>query len=539
LSVLFVPVLLGQIPRTISYQGVLTDNSGNPQPDGDYSFIFNFYEVSTGGNLIWGETKTLNVSKGLFSTSLGDQTPFSSDVKFDKPYFLGIKVGSEPELSTRIALTSSGYSLTSDNALDVAEGKVVKSLNGLKDAVTIEGSGGTTVTKTENKITISSSTGGGTGILGIQNTNNTLDISDPNGPTATVNLKVPLSLNGDVSYVFTSTVTSGDGVGIWGHSPSGYGVFGSSNSYPGVFGKSISGTGVLGASNTEIGVWGSSSSNTGVYGTSTGGTAVSAFSTDGWGVDTYSQNNYGLNALSAYNYGIVGRSSAGNKGGVYGRGATENNFGVLGYNSDEPLAVYGQGDVGYAGWFNGNVYVNGTFGKSAGSFKIDHPLDPANKFLYHSFVQSPDMMNIYNGNVTTDAGGSASITLPDWFEALNKDFRYQITIIGEEFAQARISQEISNNQFKIKTDKPNIKISWQVTGIRHDAYAEKNRIPIEEFKSEKEHGKYLQPELYGQPKELGINYVKMEEPKVNQQQIIKNPNASWIEKQKEFRNENK
>ena len=53
----------------------------------------------------------------------------------------------------------------------------------------------------------------------------------------------------------------------------------------------------------------------------------------------------------------------------------------------------------------GNLQVDGTVSKGGGSFKIDDPIDPAGKYLSHSFVESPDMMNIYNGNVTTDAKG--------------------------------------------------------------------------------------------------------------------------------------
>ncbi|HSP86645.1 MAG TPA: hypothetical protein VLN45_00810, partial [Ignavibacteriaceae bacterium] len=76
--------LFAQIPRTISYQGVLTDNSGNPKPDGDYTFTFNLYEVETGGDTIWSEVKILPVTDGLFSTSLGNVTPFGTTVTFDK-----------------------------------------------------------------------------------------------------------------------------------------------------------------------------------------------------------------------------------------------------------------------------------------------------------------------------------------------------------------------------------------------------------------------------------------------------------------------
>jgi hypothetical protein len=54
----------------------------------------------------------------------------------------------------------------------------------------------------------------------------------------------------------------------------------------------------------------------------------------------------------------------------------------------------------------------GTLSKGGGSFKIDDPLDPAHKYLSHSFVESPDMMNVYNGNITTDRLGLATSSCP-------------------------------------------------------------------------------------------------------------------------------
>lgn len=151
----------------------------------------------------------------------------------------------------------------------------------------------------------------------------------------------------------------------------------------------------------------------------------------------------------------------------------------------------------------GNVQVTGTLSKGGGSFQIDHPLDPANKYLYHSFVESPDMMNVYNGNVTTDRRGLATVQLPKYFEALNRDFRYQLTVIGQ-FAQAIVAKEIDQNRFTIRTNRPGVKVSWQVTGIRHDAYADAHRIPVEEDKPAQEQGRYLHPELFGAAKELAI-----------------------------------
>jgi len=163
------------------------------------------------------------------------------------------------------------------------------------------------------------------------------------------------------------------------------------------------------------------------------------------------------------------------------------------------MAISGQAfngaATGFAGNFVGDVQVSGNLSKGGGSFKIDDPIDPANKTLSHSFVESPDMMNIYNGNVTTDKRGLATVVLPNYFDALNRDFRYQLTVIGQ-FAQAIIAKEIDGGRFTIKTSKPGVKVSWQVTGIRQDAWANAHRIPTEESKPLEQRGTYLYPELY-------------------------------------------
>jgi len=154
---------------------------------------------------------------------------------------------------------------------------------------------------------------------------------------------------------------------------------------------------------------------------------------------------------------------------------------------------------------DGNLVVTGNLSKGGGTFQIDHPLDPANKYLYHSFVESPDMMNVYNGNVSTNRNGLATVILPDYFEALNRDFRYQLTVIGQ-FAEAIVARKIGNNRFIIRTSKPNVEVSWQVTGVRHDAYANAHPIQVEVEKPPQEQGHYLHPELFGAPTEQAIGY---------------------------------
>ncbi len=164
-------------------------------------------------------------------------------------------------------------------------------------------------------------------------------------------------------------------------------------------------------------------------------------------------------------------------------------------------------DVLESSSITGNLTVFGTLSKSGGSFRIDHPLDPANKYLSHSFVESPDMMNVYNGNARLDSNGEAWVELPEWFEALNRDFRYQLTALGAPGPNLYIGEKISGNRFKIAGGRAGGEVSWQVTGIRKDVYANAYRIKVEEEKPLAQRGSYLHPELYGQPKERGIGYA--------------------------------
>jgi hypothetical protein len=178
-------------------------------------------------------------------------------------------------------------------------------------------------------------------------------------------------------------------------------------------------------------------------------------------------------------------------------------------NVGQNVGVYGQasgGSSSYAGIFSGSVDVSGTLSKGAGSFKIDHPLDPANKYLYHSFVESPDMKNVYDGVAVLDGSGEAWVALPDWFEALNRDFRYQLTALDAPGPNLHVADRISGNRFRIAGGEPGASVSWQVTGIRHDPYAEAHRIPVEEAKTGRERGRYRHPEVHGAPASAGVLY---------------------------------
>ena len=150
------------------------------------------------------------------------------------------------------------------------------------------------------------------------------------------------------------------------------------------------------------------------------------------------------------------------------------------------------------------VYSNGWFGATAGKgFFIDHPLDPENKYLLHATVEGPEPYNLYRGVVTTDASGRAVVHLPDYFEAANKDFSYYLQPIGT-FAQVIVEEEVRNNEFVIRTDKPNVKVSWMVVATRNDPYMRYSWKPTVIEKSPEQRGKYLIPQVYGKDDSYGI-----------------------------------
>lgn len=157
---------------------------------------------------------------------------------------------------------------------------------------------------------------------------------------------------------------------------------------------------------------------------------------------------------------------------------------------------------------NGDLNVTGAITAGTKDFKIDHPLAPTEKYLYHASVESSEMMDMYTGTVLVDGSGEATVQLPEWFEALNKDYRYQLTAIGAPSPNLYIAQEVHGNRFQIAGGKPGGKVSWQVTAIRHDAYAQKHRIQVEEEKPAEEQGFYLSPDSFGQPKEKGVAWAR-------------------------------
>lgn len=332
---------------------------------------------------------------------------------------------------------------------------------------------------------------------------------------------------------------SSTGVGSYGFSPF-IGVQGESNSANGI---AVYGTN-SGSSGNAFGVQGLSASNvgTGVYGngnlngvwaetTNVNGRALfannSASTGTNYGVYSQAASSGGtgvfgtapLNGVQGIATGSLGRalvaqatSSTGANFGLFASSASDQGTAVYARATSTSLSgntrygVYAEAPVltnSWAGWFAGNVNVTGTFSAATKLFKIDHPLDPEKKFLNHVSIESPDMKNFYDGVAVLGTGGEAWVVLPDYFEALNKDFRYQLTCVGG-FAPVYVAERIAGNKFKIAGGVEGLEVSWAVTGIRKDPWAEANRVPVEENKHARDRGRFLAPEAYGKPESARI-----------------------------------
>ena len=325
---------------------------------------------------------------------------------------------------------------------------------------------------------------------------------------------VPYGIWGDSNSNFGVVGTSNDGVGIfagsmdswglWAESIEDAGIAALSTNAAGIYSVSVNHTGIVGYSwlAGSVGIEESTEGGIGVYGENTLalGIGVRGHALDGVGVSGQADSGIGVEGSSASGIGLWGGSFDG-----YGVSGEAGDVGVYAHNYHSGNDAY-LGAGSFAGDFHGDVSVLGKLYKPGGGFRIDHPLDAARKYLSHSFVESSDMKNIYDGVAVFDASGEVVVELPPWFDTLNTDFRYQLTCIGS-YAPVYIAQEVQGNRFTIAGGTPGLKVSWQVTGIRQDPWAKAHRIPVEEEKPAEEQGYYLHPELYGEPDERHIRHV--------------------------------
>lgn len=269
-------------------------------------------------------------------------------------------------------------------------------------------------------------------------------------------------------------------------------------------------------------------------------------------------------------YGVFGQSNSTEGRGVYGlaTAATGNNYGgrfessstsgigVFGWayaGSGTVYGVFGQGSVAPGGY---GVYAAGDMGASGTKpFRIDHPDDPANQYLLHYAAESPEVINFYSGKATLDAAGEAVVELPHYFARINKDPRYTLTAVGAPMPMLHVAEEIDEAtlsagataepgetaptcSFRIAGGAPGAKVSWRVEALRNDRWVRQRGAPVVVEKQGLEKGTYQHPELYGQPVELGMNYIPERErplaerrvpPPVPDSELAPSPDALDIE----------
>jgi hypothetical protein len=573
ISVIFASLSLAEIPKMINYQGMLTEESGDPL-DGTPDITFRIYDAPSGGTMRWDETHySVPVTDGLFNVILGSEIVGGVDLDFSEDYWLEIQVGNDT-MPERLQFTSVGYayrSMVADSAKVATPGS--GSHWSVSDSVLRTnklwglGRGGagnvfhgdsaythvnfgvacTTGKSGENRrcCTIG---GGEQNSVGEDNTtigggvHNVIGGYDGYGATIG---------GGTYNYAHGAHVTIGGGHDNQSSAPSATIGGGWSNhvlwEY---FGPTVAGgientafdycATVGGGHQNTAGGWGATvpggerDSAVGDYSLAAGyrakalhaGSFVWADSTDA-DFNSWLPNEFAVRASegmrikansSDYGARLDNQSGGGDGLRAFANVSKGNPWGaVYAINYGTSPAIYAHSSGGLAAYFFGAVLIDdslhvvGHLSKGSGAFKIDHPLDPENKYLYHSFVESPDMMNVYNGNVVLNGSGEARVDLPEWFEALNRDFRYQLTAIGQPGPNLYVAREISGNSFEIAGGEPGLKVSWQVTGIRQDRFAEKNRIPVEEEKPVEERGKYLHPKAYDLPESMGINSIDQKE----------------------------
>ncbi len=489
-----------------SYQGRLTD--GGAAANGTYDMEFRLFDMPTvGTGTQIGSTITraaVTVTAGIFTVSLD----FGVGAFPGANRFLEISVrltgsgGSYTTLAPRQGVTATPYAVRSLNA--VAADTATTAVN----ATQLGGVAASQYVKTDDSRLSDSRTPTAGSSNYIQNTsilqassNFNISVGNSFFGAFAGNLNTEGFNNAFFGRGAGTRNTLGGGNSFFGREAGALNTEGNSNSF---FGRSAGAANTTGDDNAFFGYGAgqvNTASNNAFFGRSAGFVNTTGDRNAFFGRDSGSSNTTGTsntfvgigagnaNTTGAHNT-VIGADADVSTSNLdfatsIGAGATVSNSNsvVLGRSADTVRIP-------------GSLVITGSISKGSGSFTIDDPLDPENKTLSHSFVESPDMMNIYNGNAILDRRGRAVVTLPAYFQALNREFRYQLTSIGAPAPDLHIAQEIQGNCFRIAGGKPGTKVSWQVTGIRHDPYAEAHRIRVEAQKPPAERGTYLHPDVY-------------------------------------------
>lgn len=471
-----------------TYQGQL-EKSGS-LVDGNCDFEFSLYSAANGGTQL-GSTQgagNVSVQDGRFTVVLNAGGEFGSNAFNGDDRWLQIAVrcpagsGAYTSLSPRQQLTAAPYAIDADK-LDN------------HDASYFAASGhdhlGQTWSATDEPLVI-------TGTYDLLTTN-TLPYIDPFGTEG-----APLVLGNGLSEITCTGPPDNpcDGGAALRVITGTYGIYIDDAGTSGIYVQKSRGSGLsIADAGGSSGLYVGDALYYGITGNSTMAADECCYPV---GVEGYGYNystSGGTTAYGLYGYAYRdGTTGGGQARGVYGTAAAVN------------------GATAWAGYFAGDVNVTGIVASVAAGSKMDNPVDPANQYLYHAAVESSDMLNIYSGNVILDENGEAWVDLPAWFEALNKEFRYQLTPIGAPGPSLYIAEKIQDNRFKIGGGEPAMEVSWQVTGIRNDPYAQDHRFPVEQVKPEAERGTYLYPQGYGMPEEMGLEAKQRAEMEAQRQQ---------------------
>jgi hypothetical protein len=504
-----------------TYQGSLMEN-GQPA-NGTYDMTFQLVDAPVIGFLLDSDTvNNVQVVDGLFTVEID----FDDDLMNDDNRWLAVVVdGTTLSPRTRMRAAPRAYrAVLADTAESLEAPVFLSATNATLNAL---------ATSSTGTALLGSHTNASGSAPGIQGSTNSTS-SNAVGVRGRITSTAPGSFSAGVHG--QNNGTSFLGIGVMGtQDGSGWGVYGTTPDGRGVYGLSDTGFGIYGRTDSGTAIFATNDTSNSTVALSDGTYAIDALhdSLDGEGVAIHAKGgSTGLFAEatnggfgpSLIRTGVSGAAGSFNSGadtfyGVHGFGQAPvgggNRFayGVYGAaqsgsNGSTGYGVYGEvfgPGTRWAGYFAGNVHIQGTLSKISGSFKIDHPLDPENKYLSHSFVESPDMMNIYNGVIVLNNEGNAIVTLPDYFETLNNSFRYQLTAIGASMPNLYISSEVSSNEFAIAGGAAGAKVSWEITGVRQDPSALTHRIIVEEDKAENHRGKYLDPEAYGFDDDKAIN----------------------------------
>ena len=480
------------VPSLINYQGQLVDATGAPLANGNYDLTFRIYSADLGGSLLWGPQVASGVPLvgGRFNVILGPTDANSQAVSgvfsSNAVTYLEIQVGANSPISPRQQILSGAYSLQAQNSglLSGYGWDAVFTDTGRPDTGHVPG------TKIANASITSSQIGPGA------------ITTSQLGSEAVTSANIAPGAVGTLQIASGAVGTGQIADGAVGTQEIANGAVGTAQIASNAVDTAQIATNAVGTAQIANGAVGTAEIAAGAV---TSGQIGLPLFLSGYAGEYFIRVGSGPPAVLEVTNSAV--SSAGFPRFFAGPGLrVGGEIAIEAFSHGGAYAYIGNGSD--AADFYGNVSVNGTLSKSGGSFKIDDPLDPANKYLSHSFVESPDMKNVYDGVVTLDGSGEATVNLPEWFGALNKDFRYQLTAIGAPGPNLYIAKEIAGNSFKIAGGAAGGKVSWQVTGTRQDAWANAHRIPVEEMKPEAERGFYLAPELFGQSQEKSVRVAR-------------------------------